>query len=398
MGQQTSRPAFDCLLTKTHVLHALVQQDGRHNDIPTALATLLFLEGTPEMFQEIYEAKKDLFSTWNPSPGAIADEDTKTRLLGDIRFQRSFMTYFSMENGRFGGNSKVLAIAQLFTRTKPLVFGLFSGLGLPLVFLSDGIELRSSVMVVESLTVAAVDWTDPIFEILTHPQLARPASDLLSPEQIIRRLSYDGRFSGIMKSGPGYHGVINIFSNPNAKAAVVEYIQQLDCRNLATLLPQLAALSVQLLCATHKPNSPAFDFYLSQLLITVNSARVLLEDLEEGTHRVIVARGVWLLFILAYVTQLRPVMDTSLLFSTEHPAEDGGWTVIYNIFCEEGISDGRFADTQYLRVLRSLRELDKAYGSVHGNLYTQAAWKLLSQWESWTGLGADREATLNIRL
>jgi hypothetical protein len=35
MGQQVSRLAFDSFLTKTHVQHALIQPDGRHNDIPT---------------------------------------------------------------------------------------------------------------------------------------------------------------------------------------------------------------------------------------------------------------------------------------------------------------------------------------------------------------------------
>lgn len=35
MGQQASRSAFDSLLTRTHVQHALIQPDGRHNDVPT---------------------------------------------------------------------------------------------------------------------------------------------------------------------------------------------------------------------------------------------------------------------------------------------------------------------------------------------------------------------------
>jgi hypothetical protein len=35
MGQQISRTVFDGLLAKTHVQHALIQPDGRHNDVPT---------------------------------------------------------------------------------------------------------------------------------------------------------------------------------------------------------------------------------------------------------------------------------------------------------------------------------------------------------------------------
>ncbi|KAK0721415.1 hypothetical protein B0T21DRAFT_386287 [Apiosordaria backusii] len=243
MGQQTSRPVFDSKLTKTHVEHALIQQDGRHNDIPTTASTPGLL----------------------PQEAVIVDEETKTRLLGDKRFQRAFMTYFSLLNNQYNSNSTALALSQLFSGSKPLVYGLFASLGLPLTFLSDGIELRSAILVAQSLTISAVDWQDPIFDLLTSSQLARPASELLSPEELLRRVAYDGRFSGVMKSGPGYHNITQIFANAGARAAVVEYIQQLDCRNLSLLLPQLASLSVLLLTATHKPTQPAFDFYLAHL-------------------------------------------------------------------------------------------------------------------------------------
>lgn len=35
MIKQGSRAVFDSLLAKTHVQHALVQPDGRHNEFPT---------------------------------------------------------------------------------------------------------------------------------------------------------------------------------------------------------------------------------------------------------------------------------------------------------------------------------------------------------------------------
>lgn len=35
MGQQESRAAFDNLLTKSHVGHALIHHGDQHNDIPT---------------------------------------------------------------------------------------------------------------------------------------------------------------------------------------------------------------------------------------------------------------------------------------------------------------------------------------------------------------------------
>ncbi|KAK4203582.1 hypothetical protein QBC40DRAFT_316332 [Triangularia verruculosa] len=399
MGQQTSRPVFDSKLTKSHVEHALIQQDGRHNDIPTVLATLLFLDASPEMLKHAYRSRKDSLHTWAPSPGSITDEATKTALLGDKRFQRAFMTYFSLLNNQYNSNSLTLAHSQLFTGPKPLVYGLFSSLGLPLTFLSDGIELRSAILVAQSLTISAVDWTNPIFDLLTSPQLARPASELLSPEELLRRVAYDGRFSGVMKSGPGYHNISQIFSNPSARTAVIEYIQQLDCRNIGLLLPQLASLSVLLLTATHKPTAPAFDFYLAHLVTAVNSLRIILGILDQGTHRIVAVRGVWLLFVLVYVTQLRPVVDGELLHGIEL---QGGhdWQGIYELFCGEGIANGgRFGNGPFLRVMRTLWELGQEYDGVGGGMCLKAAWKMIGYWGGWTGLGGDsREVGLNIRL
>ncbi|CAP64570.1 uncharacterized protein PODANS_5_8450, partial [Podospora anserina S mat+] len=251
MGQQNSRPVFDSKLIKSHVEHALIQQDGRHNDIPTA--------STPGPHPRAAVSHCPLLplshhlGTWGTNKLTVTDEATKTALLGDKRFQRAFMTYFSLLNNQYNSNSTALALSQLFSGPIPLVYGLFSSLGLPLTFLSDGIELRSAILVAQSLTLSAVDWQPGIYDLLTSSQLARPASELLGPEELLRRVAYDGRFSGVMKGGAGYHNINQILSNPSARAAVVEYVQQLDCRNLSLLLPQLASLSVLLLTATHKP-------------------------------------------------------------------------------------------------------------------------------------------------
>lgn len=308
------------------------------------------------------------------------------------------MSYFSMEHVRFAGNTKALAISHFFTGEKPLLYGLFSGIGRPLTLLADGIELRTAIPVMESLTLSAVDWMEPIRELLTHPRLAAaPPSEGLSPEDIISRVAYDGRFSGVMKSGPGFHVVSHVFSSPNTKAAIVEYVRCVDTRDTALLLQQLSALSVLLLSATHKPGKPAFDLYLGRLPTCVNSARVLLENwVEDEGHRLALIRGLWLLVLLAYVTQLRPVIDGKLLVPTEVVAESPGWETIFEKV--SGQAQGRYGDIQFLRLLRNLHELSKAYGVAHGRLYFHAAWKLVNQWEGWTGLGVDREAMLNIRL
>jgi hypothetical protein len=359
--------------------------------------------------------KSDL-APWEPSPRSISDEETRSRFLGDARyrdlmmtfldchltvsrFQRAFMTYFSMENGRFAGNSKALAVYHFFTGDRPLICGLFSGVGRPLTLLSDGIELRATIMVMESLTLSAVDWMEPIYELLTHPQLAVPLGEYLSPEDIINRVGYDGRFSGVMRAGPGFHGVAHIFSNPSAKAAVSEYMRCLDTSNCPLLLQQLSALSVLLSTAAHKPDQLAFDLYLSRLPTCVNSARAILENwVEEESHKALLVRGLFLLIMLTYITQLRPVVDGRLLVSKELAEEKRGWETIYKKARRQGTVEGTYGKTELLRELRSLMELSTAYSVAHGRLYFHAAWKLVRHWKGWTGLGIDREAMLNIRL
>ncbi|EAQ83315.1 hypothetical protein CHGG_09719 [Chaetomium globosum CBS 148.51] len=366
MVNQESRAVLDSLLTKTHVQHALVQSDGRHNELPSV--------------REPYNINE-------------------ASVLKVRRFQRAFMTYFSMENGRFAGNTKSLAISHFFTGTSPLIYGLFSGIGRPLTLLADGIELRAAILVMQSLTLSAVDWMEPLGELLTHPQLAAPSGEYLSPEDIIGRVAYDGRFSGVMKAGSGFHGVSHVFSSPTARTGIVEYLRYLDTRDLSSLLQQISALSVLLLTATHKANQPAFDLYLGRLPTCVNSVRVIVENwVEDEGHKLLLVRGLWLLVILTYVTQLRPVIDGKLLVSRELAEETRGWEAIMDRIHSQCIMEGRDGGHDLLRAVRSLRELSGEYGAAHGRLYIHAAWKLLRNWQGWAGLGNDREATLNIRL
>lgn len=301
-----------------------------------------------------------------------------------------------MENGKFAGNSKALVMSQLLGGSKPLIFGLFAGLGRPLVLLSDAMELQNPIMVVQALTLSAVDWVDWIHDILSHPQLAIPATNLMSPEQILARVVYDGRLSGIMKSGPGFHGVSQVFSSPAAKVALLEYVHQLDCRDPGRLLQELSSLSALLLCATHKVGKPAFDFYLSCLPTWVNSLRILLPRFQQEADRVMLIRGVWLLVLLAYTTQLRPTVDARLLLSSELPG-NGGWELVFTGFHQEGIADRKFKDLQLLRALRSLWELGSYCDGAEG-ICLRGAWKLVRLWQGWTGLGRDKEESLNIRL
>ena len=191
----------------------------------------------------------------------------------------AFKAYFGMEITKLG-NSKSLVISQVFGTSKPLLYGLFAGVGRPLALLSDSIELRTALLVIQALTLSAVDWMESMYELMTHPSLSVPLLEHLSPEDILSRVAHDGRFSGIMRGfGPSFQALPCIFANANAKLALVEYVRMLDVSNLPLVLQQLSALSALLLCATHKPDQPAFDFYLGHLPTCIHSTMIILNNL-----------------------------------------------------------------------------------------------------------------------
>jgi hypothetical protein len=307
------------------------------------------------------------------------------------------MDYFSLQNNMRGGNAKILAMEHLLSGPKPLIYGLFGAFGRPLIFLSDAMELQTAVLVVESLVLAAIDWDTRVHEILTHERLSSAPPELLSPEKIINQIAYDSRLSGVMKAGPGFQGVSHIFSSPTAKAALLEYVHVIDMRDIPDLLSQLSRLSVLLLCAAHKPEKPAFDLYLGTLPTLVNSAMVLLRSFEGAEHKAILVRGVWLLLVLAYITQLRPRMCQSLVASVEVPDDSRGDPVLAAIMTNPSALEGKYANPDFLRAARSIRVLGQT-STGNGHFFVQASWKLADQWMGWTGLGVPREETLDIRL
>lgn len=200
-----------------------------------------------------------------------------------------------------------------------------------------------------------------------------------------------------MKGGPGFGGVSQILANQNARAAVIDYVHLLDVRDQAKLLTQLSRLSVLLLCATHRKGKPAFDFYLSFVPTFVNCLRVLLCSFQDSGNNIALVRGVWTLVVLAYITQLWPVVDHSLL-SSETSWKELTWDGVLRR--SRGQTDSaaeKHLDSQLLRTLRSLRELGQCSGGQE-QVYLRAAWKLRSRWQKWVGLGSGREETLNIRL
>ncbi|KAK3689805.1 hypothetical protein B0T22DRAFT_179298 [Podospora appendiculata] len=405
-----SRSDFNRLLFKAHISKALLQPHlpTGHNELHTALATLEHLRASPGQLESAYESVIRDLRGKTISPGLI-DRTNKDRLLGHQNYETAYMTYYMMQANLLPVAWKDRAVILLLEGPKPLIYGLFGGHGRPLIYLSDAIELANPIMLSQSLTLASLNYSAEIHEILTNPVLEEQHNDPQDPGFIIDRVSFDGRFSGVMRSGPGFHDVDNIFALRLAKDAIIDYVHQLDVRDPNRLVRQLSELSSTMLSATHKPNQPAFDYHLGRLPTLINSVRVLLPGLEDPAHKTILLRGFWLVMLLTYITQLRPVIDPAL--SHRMLTVDEMETTLATVRQALAGARERWADMDFLRALRSLWELSEAergrlgtsnemelYLQTSSELYLRAALKLIDHWEKWTGRGEQGEETLNIRI
>ncbi|KUI58265.1 hypothetical protein VP1G_05526 [Cytospora mali] len=354
---------FNSLLTKDHVTSALMQDGNCHNEVPLvglemllfghdtdfvqALTTVLLMAGSPAQLKTVYEHNVTSLKPWAIAPGRVNCIEDQQRHLGDSRYlvmifwpqwnneahregehryQRAYMDFFSMQHGHFKGSYKALLDARLICGPQPLMYGFLGGFGRAMITLSDSMEVRNPILVVQSLVLASVDYSNAICAILSDSRFDQPHEAPLNPELIIGRIAYDGRFS-LNISGPGFQHAAAVLSNPAARSAILGYVHHLDTTNVQELLEQLSRVSVLMLCAAHKKDLPAFDMYLSRPISLVQSLRVLLQECHQLKTSFI--RGTWLLFILVYIAQLRPYLDKSLVWSFPLPEERSTWDHFY---------------------------------------------------------------------
>jgi hypothetical protein len=192
--------------------------------------------------------------------------------------------------------------SNLLQGPQPLIDGLVGGFGHPLILLADAFEMNSSIPATEALALNAIDY-NALHKVLDIP-LPQHTRTLLTPQEIINRISHDQTFNELL-TAPGVQNTAIILTNLEAANAVFKYINLLDVTNLPNLMAQFADLAALLESVVHKPGEPAFDFYLNHILTLTYSIRILL-PIFPAEYSVQLIRSLWLLIIIAYVSQLRP--------------------------------------------------------------------------------------------
>lgn len=293
-----------------------------------------------------------------------------------------------------GNDWKDFTVSHLIQGPELLLTGVVGGFGHPLIQLADAFELQCPELAVEALSLNAIDYND-LSKFLSVPGNNRTGKPTCSPFKIISEIASDPRFSGIL-SRPGVQNTTVLLSNEETKLAILEYFLKIDLSDIQTVVGQLADLAVLLTCAAHKPGKPAIDFYLTHTLTFVWCLKVLIPIFTRPDDTLVLIRAVWILIVLAYVTELRPVLTPALIEDVANTQEIR-WEDVLQDFYESEDLNGKYLDAHFLRAMRNLMELGKKSTEKEA-FYLRAAVKLSSEWRGWSGLGGDCEVELNIRV
>ncbi|KAE9373202.1 hypothetical protein N431DRAFT_503931 [Stipitochalara longipes BDJ] len=364
------------LLQKNHSQHALLLHKVLHNHLPHLLGSVYFLSGTTQKLKVAYDHESKELESWQTAaPEEITSQQDFQSHLGDILYQRAYFDYFTKKLAGFEYDWKTMVSDNLLQGPHPLIDGLVGGFGHPLILLADAYEMNSSDLAVEALALNAIDY-NALHQVLEIPN-PEPTGPFLTPQDIIHGIYNDRIFDGLL-SAPGVQNTTTIMSNPQSSAAVIHYLRALDVSNLPRIVAQLADLAALLECAVHKPGEPAFDFYLNHILTLTYSLRVLLPvfPAEKG---LLLVRGVWLLTIVAYISQLRPMVKPELIDDVDLSGVTS-WEDIFKGFHEGNGLQGKWLDAHLIRGMRNLMEFGKMRKEKEA-FYMKAAVKLEAEWK-----------------
>jgi hypothetical protein len=344
-----------------------------------------------------------------------------------------FRTYYARRLVNPAAPLRDNLVAELFEGgSKPLWTGLFACYGLPLVHLSDSLEVKAATYAKQALALAASNLDDSLCTLFaTIAVESRRRSALFGgstagagrrprprwtrdPLSVLRDVARDGRLSGLPLVLPSYTnhaaGGRSWSSQPIVGQVVLESVWRWDLAETIDPLDALEELgrvtTVALACGTHRtPGPPEFDFYLCLLPTLVHSLRVFMAAMRQQYPAVseialVLVRCLWAQIVLVYILQLRPKVAPTPEPSEAAQGAPGDDHFLFRAFYNDAtLVQPRHQDAFYLRALRSFAmlaasERDPAWTA----RINDAAVKLQSNWHRWLGLGPGEAATLDIRL
>jgi len=266
---------------------------------------------------------------------------------------------------------------------KPLIHGGIGGLGHPLIHLGYAFELNSREIAMEALVLAATNYDFLHDYIDNDPGVQTAKEPLASPLEILAQIRADSRFDGLFDL-PGANNISRLFELRENE--VLEYYHKLPIREVAASHRELTKAATLMLCATHKPGYPQYDFFICHLLTTAYAIRILLPELPNRFAAALV-KAHWLFFIVVYCVQLRPAIRPQLV--DEVDVDGKSWDdVVKKVLCRDRRTG--MEDTHYLKAIRTLLESAKLWKE-EDIFYQKAAVKFAWEFTNWSGFGMMEE-------
>lgn len=364
------------LLRANHANHAILfNHQLFHNHMPHILGSAYIIGAEPDHLRHVYDVEARTLEPWRDPPGEVSRHDWQ-KYLGDRRYERAFVDFFTDELVRFGYDWEKLVEEYFFQGDQPLISGALDGLGHPLIHLGYAYELSNRPVAIEALAMAATVWDgshkyfdDPSY---TWPS-KRPTTSLVD---ILERVHDDKRFdAAVTAPGPANVGALlrghegTLLEYWNSWTLTDPLVQFRDSQFAATLL----------FVGTTGPDTRDYDFFLVHVLTTSHAVRILLPLIPARLHLQLV-RQWWLFALVTYVTQMRPAFGERNIKEYDLAGRDWEWVENMALKSTHGV------DAHYVKALRAMKEAAGTWGD-DDTCYLRAAVRFAATFEQWTGFG-----------
>ncbi|KAF3909166.1 hypothetical protein ABW21_db0209105 [Orbilia brochopaga] len=386
------------LLKLNHHEHSIFYHDLQyHNHLAYALVSAYMFGASVDHLNDIYDKESKELEQWQDSPEEIDPANWRAH-FGAKQYQRAYVNYFEEETIK--GNSTVWSFLtdkyipdkSIGYRDNQLLHGLVEGIGHPLIHLGYALEVEDKGLAMEALAMTAASY-QTIHEFVDNPSPPKTFLQITNIRDIFTRIHEDDTYDSICESyGAGHPDRVLDESPPYMLFDSYVILKEKMDRTFQTQVEAAVMLSI----ASHKAGDPQYDFFLAHALTTAHALRIVLPhlDLQQAWH---ILRSHMVLSTVLYISQCRPNIKDDLVYNVDVEGKD--WDYIQKKALE---GDWKY-DAHYVKVLRSLWELEKLFGkgerpdSKKYNLYLKAAVKFADEFNGWTGFGIPNEPSLDIK-
>lgn len=305
----------------------------------------------------------------------------------ESRYERDFVQYFAKAIEDSNGDWHSILQRYLFNRNPALVTALVGGFAHPLILLTDAVESQNSTLAMDALALACVDYS-AMAKLLELPEPPAPAQSQ-SVFDVLEDLRHEKVLDGIVPK-PGIEKASLVLNSKPTSSVLLSYLGKLNYQpdDMEAQMKHLAELAAHLLVCTHVPGKPAYDFYLNHNLTFLNCVRIL-APLFPHDHRKTLLRIYWLLTILSYVTQQRPIINRALLEEVDITMT---WVEVKGAAL--GGDEKRAVDAHFLKAVQILAAFKDVWPDME-EMFLKAANKFVMEFEAWTGFGRDEGLRTN---